>query len=79
MRHQSAATANPQRNPRGKTDPTELRLIQLLRKLLRNRTNADRLRHFLGELNSTLTTAHIAQALERIEREQQAKAQDVGA
>jgi hypothetical protein len=62
---QTAAPAN--RTP--KTDPVELSLMRSLRKLLRNRTNADMLRNFLYSLNDTLTTAYIAQALDRIEAE----------
>lgn len=65
-------TATPAKR---KADPVELALTHSLRRLLRNRTNADRLRAFLHELNSVLTTAYIAQALDRIEREQAQKTQ----
>jgi hypothetical protein len=69
-------TATPSKRQRAKTDPTELALIHSLRRVLRSRTNAEKLRQFLWELNSVLTTAHIAQALDRIEK-QQAKAPEV--
>lgn len=65
--------SNPKpRKPYPKLAPRELELTQKLRAVIRNKTSTHALHSFMYSLNDVITTALIAECLDRIEKQQAA-------
>jgi hypothetical protein len=60
------------RAPYPKLAPGELELMQKLRRVIRHKTSTQALHSFMYSLNDMVTTALIAEALDRIEKQQAA-------
>ena len=68
-------TTNPEATKeRAKFTERELDLIRRLRRVIRNKTSTHALQSFMFDLNDMVTTALIAECLDRIEKQEAAQA-----